>query len=113
MGTNNIPSDPPGYCPSPPPPPPPPAHQLFWELRDYGLAAVRKKHYVPPHYPLRISAHVYNAWDRAVPQCNRSFFCGKIYSAFFTEIFFSNFIFSCVIQLLNSTLVFTLPNIQI
>ena len=21
------------------PPPPPPAHQLFWELRDYGLAA--------------------------------------------------------------------------
>ena len=31
-----------------PPPPPPPAYQLFWELRDYGLAAVRKKHYVPP-----------------------------------------------------------------
>ena len=27
---------------------PPPAHQLFWELRDYGLAAVMKKHYVPP-----------------------------------------------------------------
>ena len=22
-------------------PPPPPAHQLFWELRDYGLAARR------------------------------------------------------------------------
>ena len=36
----------------------PPAHQLFWELRDYGLAAVRQKYYVPPppHYPLRISA---------------------------------------------------------
>ena len=29
-------------------PPPPPAYQIFWELRDYGLAAVRKKHYVPP-----------------------------------------------------------------
>ena len=29
-------------------PPPPPANQLFWELRDYGLAAVRKNHYVPP-----------------------------------------------------------------
>ena len=26
----------------------PPAHQLIWELRDYGLAAVRKQHYVPP-----------------------------------------------------------------
>ena len=30
------------------PPPPPPAHELIWELCDYGLVAVRKKHYVPP-----------------------------------------------------------------
>ena len=37
-------------------PPPPPAYQLFWELRDYGLAAVRKKTLCPPHDPLRISA---------------------------------------------------------
>ena len=33
---------------TPPPPPPPPPSSAFWELRDYGLAAVSKKTLCPP-----------------------------------------------------------------